>query len=512
MFQIGVNKARDQHVKLTTELLQGVKLVKMLGWEEGVNELIGAKRKEEMKWIARMKLVGLGAGVVWTLTPVLLPLLTFTFFVAGGGRLTAATAFTALALFDVLKIPVNLLPQTVQFLTQLAVSMRRIRDLLMAEERKVPVPDAGGTAILVERATLAWPKKSSEEVPRGALPLVEDTVRLKDLNLTVQRGQLCMVVGPVGVGKTTILRGILHELTVQGAVRVSGRVAYCSQVPWIMSTTVKENILFGKAFNQKEYDRVVRATALDTDIDQFEHGDATEIGDRGLNLSGGQKARLSLARAAYSDADIILLDDVIAAVDAHVAEHLMEKCIAGGPGLHDPLLHGKTRVVVTNSHRWLKQASVVCALVEADGECQIAACGKPTEVMRIAKEQGLDLGTIDSEAPEQPSLGRRQTSVDDVDASSKEKKDANKAAREEDREVGTVRLHVWKTYATVLGVHWLALLLAAYVLGTCLQTGAVGWLAFWSRHSAAEPWFYLEIYATLLLSTALNVFIRQAIS
>jgi len=479
-----------------------------------VNQLIGAKREDEMRWIAHGKTIGLLAGVVWTLTPILLPLVTFTLFSLLGGRLTTTTAFTALALFDVLKVPVNLLPQTIQFLTQLAVSMRRIRDLLMAEERKVPVPDAGGTAILVERATLAWPKKSSEEVPRGALPLVEDTVRLKDLNLTVQRGDLCMVVGPVGVGKTTILRGLLHELTVQGAVRVSGRVAYCSQVPWIMSTTVKENILFGKPFNEKEYKRVIRATALDTDIAQFEHGDATEIGDRGLNLSGGQKARLSLARAAYSDADVILLDDVIAAVDAHVAEHLMEKCIAGGPGLHDPLLHGKTRVVVTNSHRWLKQASVVCALVEADGECQIAACGKPTEVMRIAKEQGLDLGTIDSEAPEQPSLGRRQTSVDDVDASSKEKKEqtgANKAAREEDREVGTVRLHVWKTYATVLGVHWLVLLLSAYVLGTCLQTGAVGWLAFWSRHSAAEPWFYLEIYATLLLATALNVFIRQAI-
>merc|ERR1719199_1108840 len=334
------------------------------------------------------------------LTPILLPLVTFTVFSMMGGHLTTTTAFTALALFDVLKVPVHLLPQTIQFLTQLAVSMKRIRDLLLAQEREVPAPESGGPAIAVDGATLAWPKKSSEEVPRGELPKVEDTVRLKDLNLTVQRGQLCMVVGPVGVGKTTILRGILHELTVQGCVRVSGRVAYCSQVPWIMSTTVKENILFGKPFNEKEYKRVIRATALDTDIAQFEHGDATEIGDRGLNLSGGQKARLSLARAAYSDADVILLDDVIAAVDAHVAEHLMEKCIAGGPGLHDPLLHGKTRVVVTNSHRWLKQADVVCALVEADGEGKIAACGKPSEVMKIAKEKGLDLGDA-SEVPDQ---------------------------------------------------------------------------------------------------------------
>merc|ERR1719502_824980 len=167
-FQIGVNKARDGRVKLTTELLQGVKLVKMLGWEDGINELIGTKRREEMKWIAHGKTIGLLAGVVWTLTPILLPLVTFTVFSMMGGHLTTTTAFTALALFDVLKVPVNLLPQTIQFLTQLAVSMRRIRDLLMAEERKVP--DAGGTAILVERATLAWPKKSSEEVPRGALP------------------------------------------------------------------------------------------------------------------------------------------------------------------------------------------------------------------------------------------------------------------------------------------------------------------------------------------------------
>merc|ERR1719440_610419 len=131
--------------------------------------------------------------------------------------------------------------------------------------------------------------------------------------------------------------------------------------------------------------------------------------------------------------------------------------------------------------------------------------------MKIAKEQGLDLGDMSEEVPDKPSLGRRQTSGAEVDAAPKEKKSENKASREEDREVGTVRLHVWKTYATVLGVHWLCLLLAAYVLGTCLQTGAVGWLAFWSRHSTADPWFYLEIYAILLLSTALNVFVRQAI-
>merc|ERR1719440_1930346 len=112
--------------------------------------------------------------------------------------------------------------------------------------------------------------------------------------------------------------------------------------------------------------------------------------------------------------------------------------------------------------------------------------------MKIAKEQGLDLGDMSEEVPDQPSLGRRQTSGAEVDAAPKEKKSENKAKQEEDREVGTVRFSVWKTYATVLGVHWIALLLAAYVLGTCLQTGAVGWLAFWSRHSSDEPWFYPE--------------------
>ena len=162
------------------------------------------------------------------------------------------------------------------------------------------------------------------------------------ISFNITRGEFIVVVGEIGSGKSSLLSALVGEMRrLKGLVELGGKVAFCPQVSWIQNVTLKNNILFGKEMDRTRYYRVIRDCALDPDIAMLPNGDETEIGERGVTLSGGQKARVNIARAAYSDADIFLLDDPLSAVDAHVGLHLLERCICG-------LMAGKTRILVTH--------------------------------------------------------------------------------------------------------------------------------------------------------------------
>jgi len=166
---------------------------------------------------------------------------------------------------------------------------------------------------------------SSDEPPsQGPQPAVQP------LSLSVGRGELVGVAGPVGCGKSTLLSGLIAEAPrATGRVAVRGSVAYCAQEPWIQNATLRDNVTFGAPFERQRYDATLAACCLEPDLAALPSGDATEIGERGINLSGGQRARIALARACYQTADLYLLDDVLSAVDAHVAQHLVARCLHG---------------------------------------------------------------------------------------------------------------------------------------------------------------------------------------
>ena len=207
------------------------------------------------------------------------------------------------------------------------------------------------------------------------------TAILKDISFEVRPGQLTVIVGPVGSGKSSVLLTILREMSnldAKSRVEVNGSLVYVSQEAVIFAGTVRENVLFGRPLEEGRYREAIQYAALEADLKQFEHGDLTSVDDRGTSLSGGQRARISLARALYTDADCYLLDDPLSAVDAAVAKQLFEQCIKG-------YLSRKVVVLVTHQLQYVKQAEQIVVLKQRGGET--LAVGSYTDLLKA----GVDL-------------------------------------------------------------------------------------------------------------------------
>lgn len=189
--------------------------------------------------------------------------------------------------------------------------------------------------------------------------LNEDTFKLKDLNIKIKKGTLTFIIGKIGSGKSTLIHSILNETkkTNSGQIKLYGNsISFCSQHPWIFNATLKENILFNKEYDEERYLKVIKVCALEDDLKLLLNGDQTEIGENGINLSGGQQARVSLARAVYRDSDIYLLDDIFSAVDSHVAFHILKNCILGD------LLKDKTILLVTHKLEYINYSDWIILL------------------------------------------------------------------------------------------------------------------------------------------------------
>lgn len=229
---------------------------------------------------------------------------------------------------------------------EVLVAIKRLQTFLLSEEfedkqqienNNINNEKSSNLSLKLKNFTAKWNENSTENT-------------LSDLNLDVQKGKLIAIIGPVGAGKSSLLQAILGELpSTDGNVNINGKLSYASQEPWVFAASVRQNILFGMEYDKYRYSNVIKACALEKDFQQFPYGDQTIVGDRGASLSGGQKARINLARAVYRKADIFLLDDPLSAVDTHVAKHLYEECIMR-------YLENKTRILVTHQIQHLQNA------------------------------------------------------------------------------------------------------------------------------------------------------------
>ncbi|XP_074696428.1 multidrug resistance-associated protein 1 isoform X8 [Strix aluco] len=366
-YQVAQMKSKDNRIKLMNEILNGIKVLKLYAWELAFREKVLDIRQKELKVLKKSAYLAAMATFTWVCAPFLVALSTFAVYVTIDKKnvLDAQKAFVSLALFNILRFPLNMLPMVISSIVEASVSLKRLRVFLSHEELdpdsiiRGPITEAEG-CIVVKNATFSWSKN--------------DPPSLNSINFTVPEGSLVAVVGQVGCGKSSLLSALLGEMDKkEGYVVVKGSVAYVPQQAWVQNATLEDNVIFGREMNESRYKRVIEACALLPDIEILPTGDKTEIGEKGVNLSGGQKQRVSLARAVYCNADVYLFDDPLSAVDAHVGKHIFEKVI--GP---KGILKNKTRVLVTHAINYLPQMDTI--LVMSDGE--ISEMGSYQELLK----------------------------------------------------------------------------------------------------------------------------------
>ncbi|KAJ3988444.1 P-loop containing nucleoside triphosphate hydrolase protein [Lentinula detonsa] len=342
-------KAKDERMTIVNELLQNIRFLKFYGWENHWGHKTADRRENELSWRVKENVVDTAISFIWTWMPSATALVSFlSYTLIARERLTVSTAFTAIALFTQLQEPMTALPGQFFAMLHAYVSMQRIERYL-AEDEVADWVSAFTASTAPEsdlktgfsEAIFEW-----ETVPRK-VPEVE-AFRLGSLDFIFPAGEISLITGATGSGKSALLAALLGEMQcLSGNVHLdkrNHRVAYCAQNPWLEHATIRDNITFGATlgFDETRYGAVIEACALERDLQVFNAGDLTEIGEKGITLSGGQRARIALARALYSQARVILLDDPLAAVDMHTAQHLVNNCFAS------ELLRGRTVILVTH--------------------------------------------------------------------------------------------------------------------------------------------------------------------
>ncbi|EEB06300.1 metal resistance protein YCF1 [Schizosaccharomyces japonicus yFS275] len=382
-------KNKDARSRMMTEIINNIKSIKLYSWEKTFyDKLINLRNNKELRMLRKIFLVNCGSFFLWLAAPIFVSFVTFGTFILIYGKsrpLTTDIVFSALALFNLLQFPLAMLPNVISSILEASVAVRRIHEYLIAPElaedaieRHAVQESPEGVIVEVKDATFYWNDPNSE----GAAPI------LKDINFIARKGELSCIVGRVGMGKSSLLEAILGDMhRAAGTVKLYGNIAYAAQQPWILNATVRENILFGHDFEPEFYEKTIDACSLRRDFEMFADGDQTEVGEKGISLSGGQKARISLARAVYSRADLYILDDVLSAVDQHVSKHLIDN-ILGPKGL----LRSRAVILATNSLPVLQVADSIHMLrdgqvVEHGSFTQLSA-DENSQLFQLLKEFG----------------------------------------------------------------------------------------------------------------------------
>ncbi|XP_031147710.1 multidrug resistance-associated protein 4-like isoform X2 [Sander lucioperca] len=426
----------DERIRTMNEVVSGMRIIKMYAWEKPFAALVTEVRRKEISKIMKSSyLRGLNMASFYCASKIIL-FVTFTLYVLLGNTITASRVFVTVSLYTSVRLTVTLFfPSAIEKLFESRVSVRRIQSL--------------------------------------------DAPSLQNLSFTLNSSHLLAVIGPVGAGKSSLLSTILRELPHEkGVLTVKGQLTYAAQQPWVFPGTIRSNILFGKELDTQKYERVIRACALKRDMELLPDGDLTIIGDRGATLSGGQKARVNLARAVYQDADIYLLDDPLSAVDAEVGRHLFEQCICG-------LLKNKPRILVTHQLQYLQVADQIVVLKEG----HMVAKGTYTELQR----SGVDFTSLLKEEEEkQPppdivtrsrtlSQNSQTSSVHSIKDGDQLPAEHVQTVAEESRAEGTIGVSLYVKYLRA-GAS-IVVLLVGIVVSILAQVAYImqdWWLAHWA--------------------------------
>ncbi|XP_072165776.1 ATP-binding cassette sub-family C member 10-like [Diadema setosum] len=502
-------RQKDGRVKIMNEILSGIRVIKFYAWERHFRQHIEEQRSEELRSLRGIKYLDAMCVYFWVTTPILISILTFTTYALLGHELTAAKVFTSLALFTILIGPLNAFPWVLNGVIESWVSLKRVQEFMDLEESDLKayyqsdMSLSEGEHLKIQEGCFHWerPKREDGEEKEGGNKEEDDkgdrereeeverlmssteqenddgenvkqSLKLQDIDFSVFKGQLVGIIGQVGSGKSSLFSAINADMVKEGgSISVAGLgqgFGLASQDPWLQHATVRDNITFGKTFNAHWYQQVVEACALMEDIKILPAGHDTEVGENGVTLSGGQKARVALARAVYQDKEIYLLDDPLAAVDVHVGRHIFSKCIMG-------LLRDKTRILCTHHTGYLAEADMVIVM---EG-CRIVNVGPPSSV----------LGHSQFATHLQYSESVGKTSTEDSLAGKEvtgRTKGGEKLVEEEEKEEGVVKFGVYKAYWNAVGKILAPCVLFSLFLMQASKNVSDWWLSYWTVHTGGN--------------------------
>ncbi|KAM4698698.1 multidrug resistance-associated protein 1-like [Rhinophrynus dorsalis] len=512
-------KHKDSRIKLISEIIQGIKVLKLYAWENAFMKKVEGFRLKELKAVKIGALLLSGALALFVASPFWVSLTMFGVFLAVDEKnvLDAEKAFVTIILLNILRIPLRMFPMAITLSVQSSVSLKRLVKYFCEDELEPENVDTRNhtnkKSIRVEDGTFTW---SSSEAPC-----------LSRINISIQEGSLVAVVGQVGCGKTSLLSALLGEMEkVEGHVSMKGSVAYVPQQTWIPNATFKENILFGRKMDKLWYDRVIQACALLPDLKILSGGENTEIGEKGVNLSGGQKQRISIARAVYRNCDVYLLDDPLSAVDAHVGQHLFEQVI--GP---NGLLKKKTRVLVTHGVSFLPQMDVIIVMSEG----KVSEVGTYSELLKKngAFAEFLHVYARNSVYFEEPQAEQttqgtqglvkvnsgnstwKEVEVEAENFTNELDADAGKLTQADVALTGRVKLSVYLEYCKIMGKCYLIMSAAFFIVQQMASLGYNYWIGLWAddppvngtqQHTSLR----LGVYSFLGMMQALSIFAASA--
>ncbi|KAI9767128.1 MAG: hypothetical protein M1840_005917 [Geoglossum simile] len=542
--QDNLMRERDHKIEVVTEALQGLRQIKFQGNEIQWHEKIRKVRERELGQQWRVFTTDSVLIFCWIAGPVILAAVSLAVYSVIHSDLSPSIAFTALAVFSRLEFSLAIVPELTTNLLDALVSVNRIEKYLDSPEKGSDI--ASGDAITFHHASVAWPSDNPED---------GDRYILRNINLSFPSGDV--ISGKTGSGKSLLLASILGESDVlSGAIQVpeapsmndryyhnaardnwiiSSSIAFVAQIPWIENATIRSNITFGLPDDHTRYRSVIRACALEKDLETLTDGDMTEVGANGINLSGGQKWRVTFARALYSRAGVLILDDIFSAVDAHVGKHIFKEGLTGELG------QGRTRILVTHHVAMCLPRTKYAVLLgggtveQAGLVADLRGSRVLTEILTHERSFAVDEceeGNESSPKVYAVANGNNSTGANEGGSGAEGATAPKKFVEEEKRESGRVKWKIYREYLKSSGGLWFwAMALAVFVGYEIVLVGRSWWVKIWtgghkieaaaahySTHyyslqevSRTAPsikppddlWYYLGIYAGLSIAISI---------